>query len=76
MPEKVSKASVNYRLGGAHCHACVHFIESTENEKTETADCEVVQGRVKAHDVCDLFKRERGTREIKANHLRRIIGTL
>jgi hypothetical protein len=55
---KVAKASVGYKLGGDHCGACRFFIESTENEKTETGRCEKVAGAIGEDMWCRLFKRK------------------
>lgn len=59
MAEKVSKASVNYGRGGDHCGVCRFFIESAEDEKTETGACERVAGEIGEDMWCELFKRGR-----------------
>lgn len=55
---KRSKESVDYSLGGDHCGACTHFIESAENEATETGLCELVAGDIKEDFWCKLFERK------------------
>lgn len=56
---KASKASVGYSLGGDHCGACTYFIESAENEATETGLCELVEGPIGEDMWCRLFERKR-----------------
>ena len=56
---KATKAEANYRLGGAHCHACVHFIEAADEKASEAGKnkCHLVAGDIDEHQVCDWFKR-------------------
>lgn len=56
-----TKASVNYSLGGDHCHACVHFQEGDEGAN-ETGTCELVAGAIGPHCWCKLFKRMAGAK--------------
>jgi high potential iron-sulfur protein len=56
--EKVSKASVKYGEGGDHCGACRFFIESAEDEKSETGACQKVAGAIAEDMWCRLFKRK------------------
>jgi len=61
---KKSKAAVDYHVGGDHCGACRHWIESAEsaeNEKTETGRCELVAGEIGEDMWCKLFERKNGT---------------
>lgn len=51
-----SKDSVNYRLGGDHCHACMHYVEDA-GEDAETGTCMKVAGTIEEHKLCDLFER-------------------
>ena len=56
---KLSKASVNYSLGGDVCGACKHWIEEAEDEETETGKCQLVRGVIGEHMWCRLFNRRR-----------------
>lgn len=58
-PEKRSKTSVKYGLGGDHCGVCKHFID--EDEDSETGACELVAGDIGEDYWCKLFARERAT---------------
>lgn len=55
-PGKRQKSSVDYSLGGDHCHACTHFSEGAD----ETGTCELVAGAIGEHCWCRLFKRRKG----------------
>lgn len=55
---KRSKSSVGYKRGGDHCGVCKHFVESAEDEKTETGACELVQGEIGEDMWCRLFARK------------------
>lgn len=55
---KRAKSSVDYSVGGDHCGVCTHWIESAENEATETGKCELVAGSIKEDYWCRLFKRK------------------
>ena len=71
MAEKRSKASVDYSLGGDHCGACTHWIESAENEETETGECELVAGPIKEDYWCKLFKRKGSTKRVASKHAKK-----
>lgn len=55
--DKVSKEKVDYRLGGAHCHACEFFIENDATAESGIGSCQKVAGDIGEHMLCDLFKR-------------------
>lgn len=55
---KIAKSAVEYSVGGDHCGACRHWIESAEDEATETGRCKLVAGEIGEDMWCKLFQRE------------------
>ena len=52
-----SKRDVDYRKGELPevCKNCIHFIEPTGFKLFSAGSCEIVQGRIKGEDVCNLW---------------------
>ena len=59
------RKEAKYRLGGAHCHACVYFEEA--EDESETGNCKKGLGQVQEHMVCDWFKRMADMAEAEAS---------
>jgi hypothetical protein len=58
---KYDKSSVDYSLGGEHCHACKFFIENENGDAQETSQgemgrCQRVKGEIGEHMWCRLFE--------------------
>lgn len=55
---KRAKTSVDYKMGGPHCHACRFFVEdeSGSESERELGWCKLVAGAIDGHAVCNLFE--------------------
>lgn len=55
--EAQPKAAMNYRLGGDHCHVCMHYTENPDDVERGTCP-KVTPSDVSGHDLCDAFARK------------------
>jgi hypothetical protein len=60
--EKITKQAARYRIGSElrNCEACRMYVYPRHNTKSDDGTCELVEGAIAPHAICNFYRRKKG----------------